>query len=424
MLAASLIREHPEQVRAMLLARGDDPAQVDRILGLDARRRALLQEEESLRAERKRGSKAQAGQPIDPATREHLRGLGERIEGLARERAEVEAELQDLLARLPNMPDEGVPVGHSEEENVLVRTWGTLRAFDFTPLPHWELGERLGIIDLPRAAKLSGARFTLFKGAGALLERALIDFMLDVHTREHGYTEIAPPYLVRSDVVYGSGQLPRFGDTMYRDAEEDLWLIPTAEVPLVNLHRDEILEPGTLPLLYVAATPCFRRERVAAGRDVRGIKRVHQFDKVEMVRFTAPEESAAALEQLVGNAEDIFQRLGLPYQVWLLCTGEMSSAMRRTYDLNVWAPGSGEWQEASSCSNAGDYQARRANIRFRRAPGGPTEFVHTLNGSGVALPRTMIALLEQYQQADGSVVIPEALRPYMHGLERITPPAS
>jgi seryl-tRNA synthetase len=352
--------------------------------------------------------------------RQEMRAIGTRIDELAGNRTRVEQELNDLLLRLPNMFDEGVPVGHSEEDNVLVRTWGEPRQFAYSPLPHWDLGERLGILNLPAAAKLSGSRFSLLQGAGAMLERALSAFMLDLHVREHGYTEVSPPYLVRSEVVLGSGQLPRFGDTMYRDAEEDLWLIPTAEVPLVNLHRESILDAGVLPLLYVAATPCFRREKVAAGRDVRGIKRIHQFEKVEMVRFVTPEQSSEALEQLVSNAEDVFQRLGLAYQVLLLCTGEMSSAMVRTYDINIWAPGSGEWLEASSCSNAGEYQARRAQIRFRRA-NGPTEYVHTLNGSGVALPRTLIALLETYQQEDGSVIIPEVLRPYMGGMSRITP---
>jgi seryl-tRNA synthetase len=422
MLPMSLIRERPDEVRTMMVNRGDDPSLIDQVLDLDARRRALLGEEESLRATRKRGSARPSGGPPDEAAREEMRALGGRIEEFARERAAVEAQLQDLMLRVPNMPDPRVPIGHSEEENVLVRTWGEPRQFDFQPLPHWELGERLGIIDLAAAARLSGARFSLLKGAGAALERALIAFMLDIHTREHGYTEVAPPYLVRSDVLVGSGQLPRFADTMYRDAEEDLWLIPTAEVPLVNLHRQSILEPGSLPASYVAATPCFRRERVAAGRDVRGIKRIHQFQKVEMVKLVEPEASDEALERLVGDAEDIFRRLQIPHQVLLLCTAELSSSMRRTYDINVWAPGSGEWQEASSVSNAGDYQARRADVRFRRVLGGPVQFAHTLNGSGVAIPRTLIAVLESNQQADGSVLIPNVLRPYMGGLERIQQP--
>jgi seryl-tRNA synthetase len=421
MLAPNLIRERPDDVRAMLVARGDDPALVDSILALDIRRRALLAEEESLRAERKRGSKAQAGQPPGEAAREALRAVGARIDELARERADVEERLLDLQLRVPNMPDPEVPIGLTEDENLLIRSWGAPREFQFEPLPHWELGERLGILDLAVAARLSGSRFSLLMGAGAALERALMQFMLDMHTRHHGYTEVATPYLVRGDVLRGSGQLPRFGDTMYRDIEEDLWLIPTAEVPLVNLHRESILEPGALPRRYVAATPCFRREKLAAGRDVRGIKRVHQFHKVEMVQFVEPEHSPEALEQLVGHAEKIFQALQIPYQVILLSTGEMSSTMRRTYDVNIWAAGSGEWLEASSCSNAGDYQARRAEVRFRRAAGGPTEFVHTLNGSGVALPRTLIAVLENNQQADGTIDIPPVLRPYMGGLERIVP---
>lgn len=417
MLALNLIRESPDEIRAMLVARGDDPTLIDRVLETDARRRALLVEEEALRAERKRGSR---GQPVDAAAREALREVGTHIDELARERAAVEAELQQLQLVVPNLIDTEVPIGRSEDDNVVVRSWGSPPSFDFEPLPHWELGERLGIIDMAAGARLSGARFSLLRGAGAALERALMAFMLDLHTREHGYQEIAPPYLVRRDVVLGSGQFPRFADTMYRDQEDDMWLIPTAEVPLVNLHRESVLEPGTLPRSYVSATPCFRRERTAAGRDVRGIKRVHQFHKVEMVKFVEPERSEEAHQRLVADAGDVFRRLELPYQVLLLCSAEMGSTMRKTYDINIWAAGTGEWQEASSCSNAGDYQARRADIRFRRAQGSPVEYAHTLNGSGVALPRTMIAVLENNQQADGSVVVPAVLRPYLGGLERIT----
>ncbi len=325
------------------------------------------------------------------------------------------------LAWVPNLPDPSVPAGKDDTENEILRIWGEPRSFDFEPLPHDELAKRLGILDLEAGAVLAGARFFVLKGAGAMLQRALLNFMLDLHVGEQGYTEVHTPYLVREEIMYGSGQLPKFRDNLYHDEEDNLWLIPTSEVPLVNLYFDQIIPPGALPLKMTAQSPCFRKERAAAGRDVRGIKRVKQFYKVEMVRVVEPEVSMQHLEELVADAEVVLQRLELPYQVMVLCTGDLSFAMTKTYDLNAWAAGSEEWLEVSSISNANDYQARRANIRFRREAGGRTEYPHTLNGSGVALPRTLIAILENNQQPDGSVVIPRALRPYMRGMDVIRP---
>jgi seryl-tRNA synthetase len=312
-----------------------------------------------------------------------------------------------------------VPLGKDESENVVVRQEGEPREFDFEPLPHWDLGPTLGIIDFERGVKLSGTRFYILQGLGAKLQRALITWMLDLHTLEHGYKEIYPPFVVKQEMMLGSAQLPKFRENLYHDEEDDLWLVPTAEVPLTNLHREEILEPGTLPLDYVAYTPCFRREKMSAGRDVRGIKRVHQFDKVEMYKFTMPETSDSELEAMISNAEEVCRQLGIPYRVKQLCAGDLGFAAALAYDLDMWAPGCGEWLEVSTLSNCRDFQARRANIRFRREPGAKPEFVHTINGSGLALPRTMIALLENYQGPDGSIVIPPVLRPHMGGLEKI-----
>ncbi len=427
MLNMRLLREHPEVVREAL-AKRHETAPLDEILALDAERRQLLVEKEALQARRNQVSREigrllQQGQTAEAERlKAEMRAVGDHIRELEEKVRALEARLADLLLYLPNIPHPSVPVGQDERDNVLVRSWGEPRRFDFPPRPHWELAEHLDIIDFERAAKVSGTRFYILKGDGARLQRALITWMLDVHRERHGYTEIYPPFLVRGQALVGSGQLPKFAENLYRDCEEDLWLIPTAEVYLVNLHRDEIIEPGRLPLYYVAWTACFRREKVAAGREVRGIKRVHQFDKVELVKIVEPERSYEELERLVQEAEYIFQQLGLPYRVYLLCTGELGFAMAKTYDINVWAPGSGEWLECSSCSNAEDFQARRANIRYRPAPGARVEFVHTLNGSGVALPRTFAALLETYQEPDGSVVIPEVLRPYMGGQERLVPP--
>jgi seryl-tRNA synthetase len=334
---------------------------------------------------------------------------------------DAEQERQKALAWVPNLPDDSVPIGEDENDNQVIRTWGEPRKFDFEPLPHWDLAERLGILDLEAGARLAGARFFVLRGAGAQLQRALINFMLDLHVHGQGYTEMHAPYMVREEIMYGSGQLPKFYDNLYHDAEDDLWMIPTSEVPLVNVYFDQIIPPGTLPVKMTMQSPCFRKERAAAGRDVRGIKRVKQFYKVEMVRVVRPEESMQHLDELVGDAEAVLRALELPYQVMLLCTGDLGFAMTKTYDLNAWAAGSGEWLEVSSISNANDYQSRRANIRFRREAGGKTEYPHTLNGSGLALTRPMIAVLENNQQADGSVIIPPVLRPYMGGLERIVP---
>jgi seryl-tRNA synthetase len=348
-----------------------------------------------------------------------MRQVGERIDSFQKEVNETEAKLEDLLLRVPNIPHPSVPVGEDESDNIVVRSWGEPRQFDFTPLPHWELGESLGIIDFPRGVKLSGTRFYVLKGMGALLQRALITFMLDLHVKEHGYTEIYPPYMVKRDCMIGSANLPKFADNLYHDEEDDFWFIPTAEVPLTNLHREEILEPGTLPLYYVAYSACFRREKMAAGRDTRGIKRGHQFDKVELYKFTEPIDSIGELEKMVADAEDVCRRLGIPYRVVQLCTGDLGFAATKAYDIEMWAPGCEEWLEVSSLSNCGEFQARRASIRYRPEPGARPQFAHTLNGSGLALPRVLIAVLENYQQADGSVLMPEVLLPYMRGLEVI-----
>ncbi len=415
MLSIELIRKDPEYVRSALKKRGEEAA-IDRLLTLDAQRRQLIAQGDELRAHRNLMSK-KLGQMKDrpPALLEEMRAASQRIADLEREVKALDDQVQQALLHLPNLPAEDVPVGTGEQNNKVVRTWGEPRQFDFQPLPHWDLAEKLDIIDFQRGVKLSGSRFYVLKGAGARLERALINFMLDI------YKEVLPPFLVKQEIMVGSGNLPKFGDNLYHDTEDDLWLIPTAEVPLTNLHRDEILEADSLPMYYVAYTPCFRREKAAAGRDTRGIKRVHQFDKVELYKFVAPETSFDELEKLVANAEEVCRRLGMAYRVLLLCTGELGFPSAKSYDLEMWAPGSGEWLEVSSCSNCTDFQARRANVRYRPQPGARPQFVHTLNGSGLALPRVFISILENYQQADGSVVIPEALRPYT-GFDRIVPP--
>ncbi len=421
MLDLNLIRREPERVKEGLRKRGDDPAAVDRVLALDAQRRELLQQVEALRAERNRVSK-EIARLRDPAEREAkitaMRALGDRLKALEQRLRAVEDELHTALAWLPNLPADDVPVGESEKDNVVLRTVGEIPQFDFAPKPHWDLGPELGIIDFDRGVKLSGSRFYVLRGAGARLQRALIQWMLDLHIRQ-GYLEHYPPFMVRERVVFASGQLPKFRDNLYHDAEEDFWWVPTAEVPLTGLHMDEILREEDLPLYYTAYTPCFRREKMSAGKDVRGIKRGHQFDKVEMYKFVVPETSDEELEKMVADAEETLRLLGLTYRVVQLCTGDLGFAARKTYDIEVWAPGSGEWLEVSSLSNVGDFQARRANIRYRPKGGGRTRFVHTLNGSGLGLPRTVIAILETYQQPDGSVVVPEVLRPYMGGMEVI-----
>jgi seryl-tRNA synthetase len=419
MLDIRLLRDNPDIVREALARRGED-FNIERIIDLDMQRRQLLHEAETLRAQRNEVSKKLGKMAEKPAELiANMRQLGERIDSLEKQVSDLEAQLEDYLLRLPNIPAPDVPPGGGAEDNIVVRSWGSSPDFSFSPLPHWELGERLGIIDFQRGVKLSGSRFYILKGVGARLQRALITFMLDLHTREHGYTEIYPPFMVKRECMVGSGNLPKFADNLYHDDEDDLWFVPTAEVPLTNLHRDEILPPGTLPLYYVSYTACFRREKMAAGKDTRGIKRGHQFDKVELYKFTEPEKSDEELEKLVQDAEDVCRRLGIPYRVVQLCTAELGFAAQKAYDIEMWAPGCGEWLEVSSCSNCGDFQARRANIRYRPEPEAKPRFVHTLNGSGLALPRVVIAVLENYQQADGSVKVPEVLRPYV-GVEVIT----
>ncbi len=423
MLDIDLLRQNPDKVREALRLRQDNPALVDRVLALDVQRREILVEVERLRAERNRVSK-EIGRMKDAAERqqkiEAMREVGDQIAALEERLREVEAELQKQLMWLPNLPHSSVPVGVNEHDNREVRRWGTPRDFaaeGFTPVPHWELGPELDILDFERGVRLAGSRFYVLKGWGARLQRALIFWMLDVHTRHNGFTEFYLPFVVKREMLEGAGQLPKFEDNLYHDVEDDVWLLPTAEVALTNLHRDEILDASALPLYYVAYTPCFRREKMSAGRDVRGIKRGHQFDKVEMYKFVTPETSYAELESMVAAAEGLLQALKLPYRVIELCTGDLGFAAAKTYDLELWAPGSGEWLEVSSCSNVEDFQARRANIRYRPEPGAKPRYVHTLNGSGLALPRLMIAIMENYQQADGSLVIPEVLRPWMGGLE-------
>jgi seryl-tRNA synthetase len=421
MLDLKFIRENPDLIKEALV-KLNTTAPLDDILALDEERRELLSEVEGLRHERNIVSK-EIGRMKNGQRRqeliEEMRAVGDRISGLEERLRDTEERLNALLLEVPNLPHESVPVGPDESANVVVRREGELREFDFEPLPHWDLGPTLGLIDFEWGVKLAGSRFYVLKGLGAKLQRALIAWMLDLHVEKHGYSEVYPPFMVKAICLVGAAQLPKFADNLYHDAEEDFWMVPTAEVPLTNLHRDEILEAADLPLYYVAFTPCFRREKMSAGRDVRGIKRGHQFDKVEMYKFTAPETSYEELEKLVDNAEDVCRLLSLPYRVVMMCTGDLGFAAAKKYDVEMWAPGCEEWLEVSSCSNCEDFQARRANIRFRRERGAKPEFVHTLNGSGLALPRTLIAVLENYQQADGSVVIPEVLRPYMGGIEVI-----
>ena len=422
MLDIKLIREQPEFVKAELEKVGFPGKDLDSLLELDRRRRAVIHESESLKADRSARSQ-EIRKLTDPQQREtavaDMRALGNRIAELEKEVTALEGLFQQRLLEIPNLPHPRVPVGRDEHENIVLRTVGEPTAFAFPPKPHWELGEQLGILDFERGVKISGSRFYVLKGLGAALQRALISWMLDLHVQEHGYTEVYPPAMVKGECLVGTGNLPKFGENLYRDAEEDFWFVPTAEVPVTNLYREEILGPGQLPIYHVAYSPCFRREKMSAGRDVRGIKRGHQFDKVEMVKFVEPATSDAELDALVDNAEDVCRRLGIPYRVVQMCTGDLSFVAAIKYDVELWAPGCQEWLEVSSCSNFRDFQARRARIRYRSTPGAKPEFVHTLNGSGLALPRVVIAVLENYQQADGSVVIPAVLRPYMRGRERI-----
>ena len=426
MLDPAYVREHGDEVRAGLGNRGLDPdAILQPFADLDARRKALIPEVEGL----KRDQNA-SGEEIARAKREGRdvsdvfaanKARGQRIKELEAQLDAVERQRTDLLMTVPNLPHGSVPVGRSADDNREVRRHGEPRAFDFTPKPHWDLGPALGIIDFERATRMSGARFAVLQRGGARLERALINFMLDLHTREHGYTEIVPPFLVNADSLRGTGNLPKFEQDLFKIAGDwDLFLIPTAEVPLTNLHRGEILDGRDLPLRYTAYTPCFRSEAGSYGADVRGLIRQHQFDKVELVKFTTPEQSFDELESLTANAEEVLNRLGLPYRTMVLCTGDMGFASAKTYDIEVWLPSQNTYREISSCSNTMSFQARRANIKFRPDGTKKVEHVHTLNGSGLAVGRTLIAILENYQEKDGSITIPEALRPYMGGVEKIT----
>ena len=413
MLAINLIREKPEVVREALDRRGEDRTPLDRILELDERRRTILTSSETLRARRNQVSKELSRmKEKPPEVIAEMRQVGAEIKELESEIKSLDEELDLLLLQLPNIPLLDVPDGEDESGNVVVKTAGEPPTFEFEPRPHWEIGEALGILDFERGVKISGSRFYVLKGRGARLQRALISWMVDLHQSRNGYTEIYPPFVVKRDALVGSAQLPKFADNVYHDEQDDLWLVPTAEVPLTNLHRDEILNASDLPLNYVAYTPCFRREKMSAGKDTRGIKRGHQFDKVEMYKFVAPEESPKALESMLSDAESVAEALGLPYRVLQLCTGDLGFHSAKSYDLEIWAPGCGEWLEVSSCSNCLDFQARRANIRYRPSEGARPRYVHTLNGSGLGLPRVLISVLETYQQADGSVRVPEVLQSY------------
>ena len=422
MLDIQLIRDDPEGVRAAAESKGERGVDVDRILELDAKRRAISTEADDLKHQRNVGSKkigaeARAGEDV-AGLKAKMREIGERIKQLDGEISQVGAELDGLLLRVPNIPAEGVPEGPDASGNVEVRSWGEKPEFDFEPKAHWDLGPELGIIDFKKGAEIAGSFFSLYRGLGARLERALWNFMLDLHTTEHGFVEVFPPFLANRDAMTGTGQLPKLEADMYHVPTDDLFLIPTGEVPITNLHRGEIFQAQQLPVCYTGYTACFRREAGSYGRDTRGMVRVHQFNKVEMVKFVEPEKSADELESLVCCAETVLQRLGLHYRVIELCTGELSFAAAKCYDIEVWAPGVGQYLEVSSCSNFTDFQARRCNTRFRSAESRP-RYVHTLNGSGVATPRAMIALLETYQREDGTVGVPEVLRSYLGGVEVI-----
>jgi seryl-tRNA synthetase len=427
MLDLSFVRDNLPLVEEMLRQRGMKPAEVlKNFAQVDAQRRQAITSAETIKAQRNRASEEiaklkKSGQDAT-ALIEETKQLREQVEELGKAAEEYETRLQQILVGIPNMPHASVPVGKTADENVEVRRWGTASKFDFAPKPHWEIGEQLGVLDLERAAKLSGARFAVYWDLGARLERALANFMLDLHTREHGYTEVLPPFMVNSDSLYGTGNLPKFAADLFKvpHGDKDLWLIPTAEVPVTNLYRNEVLEGARLPISLTAYTPCFRSEAGSYGKDVRGIIRQHQFQKVEMVKFARPEDSYEQLEKLTHDAEEVLQKLGLHYRVVALSTGDISFSSAKTYDIEVWLPGQQLFREISSCSNFESFQARRANIRYRPEGKNKTEFVHTLNGSGLAVGRTWVAIVENYQQADGSVVIPEALRSYM-GTDRLTP---
>src|SRR6202158_1772853 len=427
MLDLNFVRENLPLVEEKLRQRGMDPAAVLRdFREVDTQRRQAITEAETSKAQRNKSSEEiaklkKSGQDATAAMAQ-TKDLREKIQTLEKTAADLDARLRDILAGIPNLPHADVPVGRSADENVEIRRWGAPPQFDFTPKPHWELGEQLGVLDLERAVKLTGARFAVYWDLGAKLERALMNFMLDLHTREHGYTEVLPPYLVNSDSMYGTGQLPKFAADSFRvpHGDKDLWLIPTAEVPVTNLYRDEVLDQARLPISLTAYTPCFRSEAGSYGKDVRGIIRQHQFQKVELVKFTRPEDSYEQLEKLTRDAETVLQKLGLHYRTVTLCTGDMGPSSAKTYDIEVWLPGQTLFREISSCSNFESFQARRAGIRFRPEGKSKSEFVHTLNGSGLAVGRTWVAIVENFQQADGSVLIPEALQPAMR-TDRILP---
>ncbi|RLD01773.1 MAG: serine--tRNA ligase [Chloroflexota bacterium] len=423
MLDIQLFRENPDLVRQSLVRRHQDASAVEEVIKLDEKRRALLQQVESLRAEKNQASKA-IGKTKEPDQRQEqiaaMQALGDQQDSLETELKELEPVLKALLGTFPNLVDDRVPEGLDDSENQVIKTVGKKPLFDFEPKAHWDLGPELGILDFERGTKLSGTRFYILNGLGARLQRSLISFMLDTHTK-NGYQERYTPFMVKEDIVYASGQLPKFADNLYHDHEEDFWWVPTAEVSLTGLHKDEILEENDLPISYTAYTPCFRREKVSAGREVRGIKRGHQFDKVEMYIYCHPDDSENQYQRMLADAEGICSKLNLPYRVNNLCTGDLGFAASYTADLDVWAAGCGEWLEVSSISNTRDFQARRAAIRYRPEEGKGTRFVHTLNGSGLALPRVMIAVLENNQQKDGSIIIPEVLRPWMGGVEVIEP---
>ena len=421
MLDINLLREKPDLVKQALVNRQMDTSPVDIILDLDVKRRTLLSKSELLKARRNSVSK-QISQCKDNSERQEkiaeMRNVGDEISALDRDIKEVEEKLDLLVSSIPNIPDESTPVGKDESENIVIQSFGALPEYDFEPLPHWDLGPKLGIIDFERGTKLSGSRFYTLTASGARLQRALISWMLDLHIRQ-GYREMYLPFMVKSDVLFAAGQLPKFADNLYHDIEEDFWMVPTAEVPLTGMHMGEVFEESTLPLRYTAYTPCFRREKMSAGRDVRGIKRGHQFDKVEMYIYCKPEDSGAELERMLEDARTTVEGLGLTHRIKRLCTGDIGFNARTTYDLEVWAPGCAEWLEVSSVSNVGDFQARRANIKYRPTDGGKSRLVHTLNGSGLGMPRTLIAVLEHYQQKDGTILIPDVLQPWMGGISII-----
>ncbi len=422
MIDIRIIRERPDEVKhALDLLNTSAP--IDRIIELDAERRRLVTEVDQLKATRNEGSKA-VSKAKDPDERNRLiaemKQVSDAITVMDAQITAVDGEFNDLMLQVPNMPMPEVPVGKDDSENVVVRTVGEIREREFAVKPHWETGVDLGIIDFERGVKIAGSRMYVLKGLGARLQRAIITWMLDLHIKKHRYSEIYPPYLVTSETLVGTGNLPKFGDNLFKDHLEDRWLIPTAEVPVTNLYRDEILDETQLPIYHVAYTPCFRREQLSAGRDVRGIKRGYQFDKVEMVKFVHPDQSSAEHERLTQEAADVLEALDLPYRVVQMCTGDLSFTAANKVDIEVWAPGSQEWLEVSSCSNFRDFQARRANLRFRPEAGGRPQYLHTLNGSGLALPRTMIAIMENYQNPDGSFDIPDVLLPYMDGVTRIS----